>query len=146
MEFKSFVEQLPVYIGLVQNVSLSANVDDTVLALAASHHGASRAGSPDPDELTEEQTEWLIAASREPQFDLIKVDPEVIPELGGGAHDFWYANPWVSTDVLVQLIYHARPADRGLETFETRHGEDIWGFPQDYPERVVEAVRRLENP
>ncbi len=147
VDFRAFVEHLASYIDLVQNVTLSVNVNDTVLALAASHHGVSRAGRPNADELSAEEAQWLIAEMQRPTFDVVKVTPEVIPQLSGGAHDFWYANPWVSTDVLIQMLFHARPPARGLVTLDVGADEDvqIWGFPPDYPQRAVDAVRQLRK-
>ncbi len=142
VDFKAFVEQLPRYIDLVRNVTLSVNVDDSVLAFAESHHGVSRAGRPDPDELTAEETRWVIEASNRPQFDVISVDPSKIPGLSGGSHSFWYDNAWVSSDVLIQFLFHARPAQRGLIE-NRRDGLRWWTFPEDYDQRVIEVVRRL---
>jgi esterase/lipase superfamily enzyme len=143
VDFKAFVEHLPRYIDLVRNVTLSVNMNDTVLELAAqAHYGASRAGRPDPDELTPEQTRWVIEASNRPHFDVISVEPSDIPQLARGEHAFWYDNPWVSSDVLIQFLFHARPAQRGL-TENREKGFVWWTFPTDYDKRVIEVVRKL---
>lgn len=142
VDFKAFVEHLPRYIDLVRNVTLSVNLDDRTLAFAQLHHGVSRAGRPDPTELTPEETQWIIAASNRPHFDVISVEPADIPQLSGGAHSFWYGNPWVSSDVLIQFLAHARPAQRGL-TENQKEGFRWWTFPKDYDQRVIEAVRQL---
>jgi esterase/lipase superfamily enzyme len=56
------------------------------------------------------------------------------------AHSYWYDNPWVSSDVLMQLYFGVEPQDRGLVRPE---GSGVWEFPDDYPQRVREAVAEL---
>ena len=40
--------------------------------------------------------------------------PENIPGLSNRSHTFWYDDPWVSSDVLITLLYHLPPDERGL--------------------------------
>ena len=54
----------------------------------------------------------------------------------GLGHSYWYANPWVNTDVIAVLAGDRRPPDRGLYREE---GQALWVFPDDYKERV-EAI------
>jgi esterase/lipase superfamily enzyme len=145
IDVQRFLGQLAAFIDMAEHVTVAANPDDSVLAMAASHHGVSRAGRADPQELSAEETRWVIDASRRLAFDIIWVDPGSIPGMSRGSHRFWYANPWVSTDVLVQLLYHARPADRGLEVRYGEKGARFWVFPHDYPERASRAIERLKE-
>jgi hypothetical protein len=75
-----------------------------VLAFASRHHGVSRAGRPDQAEFSPAETRLVQKAFAEMAFDLLWIDPDAIPGLARGAHDFWYNHPWVSTDVLIQLL------------------------------------------
>ena len=143
VDFNVFLRDLATYDGMVQHVTLALNPNDAVLAFAAHHHGVSRAGLPDPDELTEEETRLVRAAFREMAFDLLWIDPDAIPGLARGAHDFWYNHPWVSTDVLIQLLFQARPEDRGLTLYEDVEGRRVWTFGPDYPQRANDAIERL---
>ena len=143
VDFSIFLRDLATYDGMVQHVTLALNPNDSVLAFAARHHGVSRAGRPDPAELTGEETRLVQAAYGEMAFDLLLVDPDVIPGLPRGAHDFWYRHPWVSTDVLIQLLYQARPSERGLELLEDDRGRRAWTFGPDYPQRANEAIQQL---
>jgi esterase/lipase superfamily enzyme len=145
VDFPGFLRDLSTYDGMVQHVTLALNPNDTVLALAKRHHGVSRAGLPDPDELTEAETRLVQKAFRDMAFDLLWIDPAVIPGLARGAHDFWYNHAWVSTDVLIQLLFQARPQDRGLSPVEGIEGRRAWTFGPDYPARAGEAIRRLEQ-
>lgn len=143
VNFKDFVNHLYRYVNLTRNVTLSINLDDDVLALAQFHHNKSRAGRPDARELSEDETRWLVDASRRSNFDVIVVDPATIPDLGEGSHAFWYDHPWVSTDVLVQFLLHARPAQRGLAEKKFSGGGRYWVFPPDYDKRIVERLKQL---
>jgi len=144
VDFGVFLDNLATYDGMAQHVTLALNPSDQVLAFAARHHGVSRAGRPDPDELTEEETHLVRAAFQEMDFDLLWIDPDAIPGLARGAHDFWYNHPWVSTDVLVQLLFQARPEDRGLTLVEDIDGRRVWTFGPDYPQLASEAIERLK--
>ena len=144
VDFGQFVDDLRQYIDLPRHVTLTVNPGDVVLGMAASKHGVSRAGRPDPDELTEEERELVTRATREMAFDVLWIDPDSIPGLAGGSHAFWYDHPWVSTDVLLQLLYNVRPAERGLELVE--HGDTrLWRFPGDYGERVDDVLSGLQQ-
>jgi len=144
VDFDQFVNDLRHYIDLPNHVTLTVNPGDVVLGLAASKHGVSRAGRPDPDELTDEERELITRATREMAFDVLWIEPESIPGLAGGSHAFWYDHPWVSTDVLLQLLFNARPAERGLES--VHHGNTrLWRFPPDYGDNVDEILTGLRK-
>jgi len=143
VDFSKFLRDLSTYDGMVQHVTLALNPNDSVLAFAQRHHGVSRAGLPDPDELTEQETRLVKKAFREMAFDLLWIEPGAIPGLARGAHDFWYNHPWISTDVLIQLLFQVRPEQRGLTLFEDVEGRRVWTFGPDYPQQAGEALRRL---
>jgi hypothetical protein len=144
VEFRGFLEDLAGYVGIPDHVTVAVNPDDTVLALAAMKHGVSRAGRPDRNELSEKETQWVIEASRTLPVDFIWVSAGHLPGMARGAHDFWYSHPWVSTDVLLQLLFEARPADRGLEAEDNAGSSRVWYFPDDYPQRSTAAIDRLK--
>ncbi len=145
VDFRVFLENLATYIDLPNHVTLALNPDDSVLKFAARHHKVSRAGRPDPDELSAEETQWVIDASRKMPLDILWITSETIPDMSRGSHSFWYSHPWVSTDVLVQFLFQARPADRGLAPYEEEDGVRLWYFPDDYPEKASRAINRLKE-
>ena len=145
LDFRSFLEDLATYIDLPNHVTLALNPDDSVLKFAARHHKASRAGRPDPDELSAEETRWVIDASRKMPLDILWITSETIPDMSRGSHSFWYSHPWVSTDVLVLFLLQAWPAERGLAEYEGERGGRIWYFPDDYPEKASRAINRLQE-
>jgi hypothetical protein len=73
------------------------------------------------------------------------VRPENIPALSSFSHTFWYEDPWVSSDVLITLLHHLPPAERGLEEGDTSFGAHYWTFTPDYPERLALVLERLRE-
>ncbi len=144
VDLKSFVSDLTRFKDIACNVTVTINLNDSVLALSQMHQGSSRAGRPDVRELTPEETRWIIHATHGADFDVIDVNSKNIPDFSTGSHSFWYSNPWVSSDVLTQFLYHASPDRRGLVERITGEGDSSWYFPPDYPRRVVEAVKALD--
>ena len=136
-----FVTDLRQYIDLTERVSLGANLGDRALGFAARHQRASRAGRPSQDDLTPEQVEFVNAASQRLNFDMIWVDPRAIPDLNRRAHSFWFGNAWVSSDVLLQFLWHKAPAERGLQEGYMQQGMRFWTFPPDYDQRVKALIR-----
>lgn len=140
IDTRRFVNELGAYIDLTDRVSIAANVNDSVLRFAAIVGRASRAGRPNLTELSEEQSAFLIDASQKLRFDIIKVDPNDIPNLPQSSHDFWYDDPWVSGDLVTQFLLNAAPQPRGLDGQLTPGGARYWTFPADFSERVLRLV------
>ena len=142
-DFRSFVDDMKDYANRTERVTVAVNMNDTALRLARRVNNASRAGRPDMRELSPEATEWLLGATRDYGLELLRVRPENIPGLSNFSHTFWYDDPWVSSDVLITLLYHLPPADRGLEAGDTTFGGEYWTFTPDYPERLSSVLDRL---
>ena len=136
----TFLEDLQSYIDIPRSVTLTINLKDTVLAMAEWHHGVSRAGRPKAEDLSPEAAQWAQTASVESRLDIIGVDEKTVIGLSSGAHDFWYAHPWISSDVLVQFLFHADPLKRGLVENYNEHGLRYWTFPPDYPDRIIGII------
>lgn len=130
------VRDLEQYVKLVERVSIAANLNDSALRFANIVHRASRAGRPDPTELDAAQTGFVVEASQRLGFDLIRVNPYEIPKLPQRSHDFWYEDPWVSSDLLGLLLLNAEPQRRGLDGQRTDAGARYWSFPPDFDLRV----------
>lgn len=141
IDTRRFVDELAQYVDIVERVSNAANLNDSALRFSAFVHRASRIGRPDPTELSEEQTTFLVDASRNHRFDLIKVDPNAIPKLPQRSHAFWYEDPWVSSDLLGLLLLNAEPPRRGLDGQTAMGGARYWTFPPDFYDRVVRLFK-----
>ena len=160
-DFDEFIDEYRSYQDIVDNVTVTINQYDTVLDIAMKDHQSknrpalegleqsnsrkSRLGKPDLDDLTREQAEWIIGETQKPNFVVIGIDPRNVPGMSKGSHDYWYQSPWVSTDALLDLNFHALPQDRGLAETITKKKARIWYFPDDYEQRVDEAVDRLSE-
>jgi hypothetical protein len=110
-------------------VTVAVNLGDSALRLSQAINRASRAGRPDMRELDSEATRWLLDATKMHGLDVLRVRPENIPGLSHWSHSFWYDDPWVSSDVLITLLYHLPPAERGLAVNEAPSGVHYWTFP-----------------
>lgn len=150
IDTRRFVDEMKAYVDLSDRVSLSLNLNDSVLRFAAMVSRASRAGRPDVGELSAEQTTFLIDASNDLRFDVINVNPDDIPNLPRGSHAFWFEDPWVSGDLVVQFLLNRPPEQRGLDAQATADGKRYWGFPADFDRRVVRilnaAIARPPSP
>lgn len=158
-DFDDFVEEYRQYQDLVDRVTVTINENDTVLGISQHMFHAvdgpkqnsqqvmsskSRLGKPDVGDLTEEQAAWIAEQSHSPVLDVLAVDYLAIPELSKGSHDYWYQNPWTSTDALLTLNLHLLPQDRGLQYIETDKKAKIWYFPNDYDKRVDKAIDSIK--
>jgi hypothetical protein len=119
-------------------VYLSEN--DLALRFAALLARASRLGRPRFDELTREELETLASNERLVTIDV--ADVEGAHELSGiRGHGYWVANQRVSSDLLLSMVYPFDPTWRGLVHGP---GRGLWNFPDDYPQRVGDAVYQGE--
>ena len=135
-DFRAFVADLGDYGPAVRRVTTAVNMGDSALRLAGAVNRGSRAGRPDLRELSPEATNWLLAAADDRGLEIVQVRPEAMPGLSARSHTFWYDDPWVSNDLLVTLLFHLAPADRGLDPGVAASGTRYWTFPSDYPDRL----------
>ncbi|RZU02629.1 alpha/beta hydrolase [Rivibacter subsaxonicus] len=142
---RGFVSDLERYADLADRVTVTANMGDATLRLAQRHQGSSRIGRPDPTELNEEQARFLIDASERMGFDLIKLDPVVLPGLRRMAHTYWQTDTWISSDMFTLFRYHGDPAARGLVPVTLPGGGRFWEFPKDYDQRIVGLMKGVER-
>ena len=61
----------------------------------------------------------------------------------GNGHGYFRKSPWVSSDVLMTLMYGLSPEERGLVRIEDSH---IWTFPKDYIQRLRAALTKAYTP
>jgi len=143
IDFSEFTQQLHTYQDMVGRVSMTVNLSDKVLKMSQFRNRSSRAGRPDPDELSSEDTNFLIQAASADNFDVIDAVSAVSFFNAIEAHDYWYNNPRVSTDVLVKMLFHLAPEDRGLQSIVTERGFKVWYFPDDYHQRISATIDAL---
>ena len=117
-------------------MTTAVNLGDSALRLAAVVNRASRAGRPDLRELSPEAAASLLGAAESGDLDVVQVTPETMPDLSATSHTFWYDDPWVSTDVLVTLLFDLAPPERELDPGVGAGGGPYWTFAPDYPDRL----------
>lgn len=142
-DFAGFVDDLAVYGPLARRVTTAANLGDSALRLAGVVNRGSRAGRPDLQELTPEAAGWLLGAAGDLGMEFLHISPETMPELPANSHTFWYDDPWVSSDLLVTLLFHLTPAERGLQVETTATGGRYWEFPASYPDAIAALRGKL---
>lgn len=144
VSLKKFVNTyLPAFHKIVDNTTVTYHREDGVLAWAAVANKEIRLGRPDDGELDEQEIAFLEQASQQGLLDAI--DMQYSPAkrlLNFRSHGHWYSNEWVSSDVLLQFLYHARPDERGLQ----RQPDSLsWYFPPDYPDGLRMMLKKLEK-
>lgn len=144
-DFRTFVDDMASYADKAERTTVAVNLGDSALRLSQLINRASRAGRPDMRELSQEQTDWLLRATTEYDMDVLRVRPENIPGLSNSSHTFWYDDPWVSSDVLITLLYDLPAGQRGLAEGETPTGARYWTFTPDYPEKLAGVLNRLRQ-
>lgn len=144
-DFRTFVNDMRDYTGYSERTTVSANLKDSALRLSEIVNRASRAGRPDIEELDEDETRWLLEAVNQYGLELLKIQQEDIPGLPPRSHTFWYDDPWVSSDVVVTLLYHLSPLERGLDENSAEAGGHYWTFPPDYLDRLSGVLEKLQT-
>jgi len=128
---------VPAISDIARRIEVYVSRDDSALRVAAWFAGGSRLGRPRFDELTREDLETLASNERLIGIDVTRVyGPH---QLNGGSrgHGYWVANPRISSDVLLSMVYPFDPTWRGLVHAP---GLGMWTFPDDYPQRVGDAM------
>lgn len=144
-DFRGFVDDMRDYAGKAERMTVAVNLNDSALRLSQVINRASRAGRPDIRELDPDASRWLLDATRSYGLELLRVRPENIPGLSNRSHTFWYDDPWVSSDVLITLLYHLPASERGLGAGEAPAGSHYWTFTPDYPDQLAKVVARLRQ-
>lgn len=144
-DFRDFVTDLAAYGPVARRTTTAVNMNDSALRLAQVVNRGSRAGRPDLRELTADETDALLAASSGDRIQVVQVHPEAMDGLGAGSHTFWYDDPWVSNDVLMTMLFHLTPEERGLSAGTSPGGIAYWTFPAEYPEHMPALVDLLRQ-
>ena len=135
VDLKTFTRAyMPPILDLAQQVIVYYSRLDAALGFSSLLAGASRIGRPDIEDLTVEDLQRLASDQRLQPVDVTNVrGPH---EMGGmRGHGYWYANDWISTDLIVSLRESIPPQRRCLVPGGAQ-GKS-WSFPPDY-ERCLE--------
>jgi esterase/lipase superfamily enzyme len=145
IDLKTFASKhVPAVLDLSRQTIVYFSRRDAALGWSTLIAGASRLGKPDIQDLSVEEIERF---AENPGFQAIDVTDVRGPhEMGGMAgHGYWYANDWISTDVLLSLRYPIPPEKRCLVATAKR----VWKMPDNYvdcvAERLVKAFPQLKR-
>lgn len=134
-----FIARLPDMHDMTDRLSMTQSDDDSTLKFGEkTMKGGQRAGMY-LGNMTNEELAKIVEPL--PRFEIINVSAfkdERGFDITG--HHYWFENPWVSTDVLINVRTGLAPADRAL----TPTGKPAtWGMKGDYPKRVGEALDKI---
>lgn len=119
-------------------------MNDSVLRHAQRFTGNSRVGRPSAGEVTLEEKDILRSASQSDGLDIIDIEGSASLD-AGASHSFWYSHPWVSNDLLLMMLSHLSPEERGLVSTQVENGLKVYHFPGNYVERVRILLDTLRN-
>lgn len=139
-----FVERYLKFKDIVKRTTVNVNTADSVLKFSAFQNGESRLGKPDETDLSAEETQILIDASTTSELNFIDIHTSKGLQ-AEGAHDTWYAHPWVSSDLLMLLLFNASPAERGLKEYWYPDGTKTYLFPDNYEQVLNDLLKKNEN-
>ncbi|MEO1130518.1 MAG: alpha/beta hydrolase [Planctomycetota bacterium] len=136
---KEFLKALPTINNLVDQLVITASSNDEALRAASFFMGNGGRIGQEGNDLTDEEVALIEAQDR------LEVVNLSLGSEGRGfditGHRYWFNHPWASSDVLLAIRSDLRPAQRGLEQGES---PVLWSMPQDYPERLREALERTD--
>jgi esterase/lipase superfamily enzyme len=89
------------------------------------------------DELNSRVIEYL---KKKEELVFINVT-EAKEALSGNGHSYFRRSPWVSSDILMTLMYDLKPENRGLVKLPDL---PIWTFPKNYSERLVKGLKEAK--
>lgn len=115
-----------------EHITAYASSSDIGLVLSIFFGSTSRVIGRLPASLTEAQGEMLRKHAE--RVTIVDVT-SAVDQAGRGdiwAHRYWYANPWVSGDMIAVMRQGRAARERGLVA--TRDGA-LWAFPREYAER-----------
>ncbi|MFO0962951.1 MAG: alpha/beta hydrolase [Phycisphaerales bacterium] len=120
---------------LPQRTTLYISTHDRALDISQWINGFARLGSP----LQELRPPQLLALRKLGNVDVVDV---AAAELGHGSwlgHSYFHDDPWVSTDVLLNLRWGVHAHDRGLKMDDKNN---VFVFPDGYKDAARAAARK----
>ena len=120
---------------LPQSLTLYASGTDKALGFSRWVFGRERIGQlPDATELGPSTREFFETTEVLRVIDVTHAEGSS----AGHGHAYFRSSPWVSSDILMTLLYDLPPEERGLVRSEAL---PFWTFPTDYPSRLQDALR-----
>jgi esterase/lipase superfamily enzyme len=138
IDLKTFArDYIPSILDIGKQCVVYVSRNDGALGFSSLVSGASRIGRPDIADLSVDDLERHAA---DPRLQAIDVsDVRGAHEMGGmRGHGYWYANEWISNDVLLSLRHPIPPEKRCL--VPKGNSKNTWFIPDNYPDCVANAI------
>jgi esterase/lipase superfamily enzyme len=122
---------------IISNLSLYMSDLDDALKFSAWVYDRERLGQINsPAQMDEHVGEILRKLDK---LDLIDVThaPDIT---AGDGHSYFRTSPWISSDIMVSLLYGLSPSERGLLRPPQ---QPFWMFPEDYVEQLEAHLTKL---
>jgi esterase/lipase superfamily enzyme len=118
---------------IAKRITIYTNANDTALNWALRFFGWPRLGAPGEMGLTPEDLQSFDAFAKTQIIDVAAAEDAA----SGNGHGYFIKSPWVSTDLLLTLMYKVNPLGRGLNNDKK---ENIWEFSDNYSHRIRQIV------
>ncbi len=136
--FGDFLTKMKTCHGMLQSITYTVSDGDILLELSSLiHDDAQRVGEADSDDTS------ALATAIQAMNNITVLDVSYQKEQRGfdiTGHRYWFRNPWVSSDIILDLLTDWPANRRGLDP--TSHPQ-VWGMTDRYPGRVQQAASRF---
>jgi len=119
-------------LNVPKSLTVYVSRKDRALAISRWFFRRGRLGQMSTGSLWPEETEYLYNTEDLRLIDVTAVEGAT----KGNGHAYFRTSPWVSSDILVALMYDLEPVDRGL----VLSTGPIWAFPDDYIQRLRKVL------
>ena len=117
-----------------QALTIYQSADDGALRMSTRIFGRERAGQMLAQDVIGPSAAQFF--DDHPQLRVIDVS-NAEGATDGNGHSYFRTSPWVSSDILMTLMYNLSPEERGLILRETI---PVWDFPEDYVQRLRDSL------
>jgi esterase/lipase superfamily enzyme len=124
-------------LDLMDSITIYMSSTDAALKMSSFVLGQDRVGQVSLENDDPQAREAMLKIRKISDLRLIDVSDAEGSSFGNG-HSYFRSSPWASSDMFVSLIYNMGPGERGLQR---ARDEAVWTFPQDFPVRIIKAVK-----
>ncbi|MEE4243483.1 MAG: alpha/beta hydrolase [Desulfopila sp.] len=143
IDMESFAFRYHRFKDIVKRTTISINVNDSTLRYSSLASGKARLGRPLGGEISIAEETIFSNASATESLNIIDIQGSTALE-AGKSHSFWYSHPWVSTDLLMLMLFNLPPDQRGLTRHTVENDLVIYRFPENYEEKIEEQIKMME--
>ncbi len=143
IDLESFAFRYHRFKDIVHRTTISINANDSTLRYSSLASGKARLGRPRRGKISIAEETIFSNSSATESLDIIDIQGSTALEVGK-THSFWYSHPWVSTDLLMLMLFNLPPDQRGLTRHTIENDLVIYRFPDDYEEKIEQQIHTLK--